>query len=300
MPVPGDRANVIPTNEEITVTVKSLDDIMSGRGEPASEEANASVATESATPAPAEPTGASRDEQGRFAAKQTDAAVAVPEVPVSAPAPTQQPSGQVPIQALDAERGKRKELEERYDRDMRELRDQLARLSAPPAPTEPPKPPPALWDDPDGYLQHQLTPVQQQMQEMREALQETQAISTHGAAKVQAAKQAAEALFNTPQGAALGRELMAGGNPFDNLVKWHERQTMNAEIGGDLEAYKAKIRQQIMDEIASQQQPQTAPTPQPAPAPNLPTAFAKTPAGGPRGGAEYGGPRPLSEIMGGR
>lgn len=297
--MPGDRANVFPTNEEMTVTVKSLDDIMSGRGEPVSEEANAPVTTESAPAAPEEAAGASRDDQGRFAAKQTEAAVAEPEVP-AAPAPTPQPSGHVPIQALDAERGKRKELEERYDRDMRELRDQLSRLSTPPKPTEPPKPPPALWDDPDGYLQHQLSPVQQQMQEMREVLQETQAIGVHGAAKVQAAKQAAEALFNTPQGAALGRELMAGGNPFDNLVKWHERQAVSAEIGGDLEAYKAKIRQQIMDEMASQQQPQPTPTPQPAPAPNLPTAFAKTPAGGPRGGAEYGGPRPLSEIMGGR
>lgn len=299
--MPGDRANVVPTNEEMTVTVKSLDDIMSGRGEPASEETTAPVTTESATPAPTEAAGASRDEQGRFAAKQTDAVVEEPQATPAAP--SQQLSGHVPIQALDAERGKRKEAEERYERDMRrmqELERQIQLLSNPPKPTEPPKPPPALWDDPDGYLQHQLTPVQQQMQEMREVLQETQAISTHGAAKVQAAKQAAEALFNTPQGAALGRELMAGGNPFDNLVKWHERQTMNAEIGGDLEAYKAKLRQQIMDEIASQQQPQPAPIPQPAPAPNLPTAFAKTPAGGPRGGAEYGGPRPLSEIMGGR
>lgn len=297
--MPGDRANVLPTNEEMTVTVKSLDDIMSGRGEPVSEEANAPVATESATPAPAEAAGASRDEQGRFAAKPTEAAVVEPQATPSAQA--QQLSGYVPIQSLDAERGKRKAAEERYEQDMRrmqELERQIQALSNPPKPTEPPKPPPALWDDPDGYLQHQLTPVQQQMQEMREVLQETQAISTHGAAKVQAAKQAAEALFNTPQGAALGRELMAGGNPFDNLVKWHERQTVNAEIGGDLEAYKQKV---IQDYLAAQQQhPQPTPTPQPAPAPNLPTAFAKTPAGGPRGGAEYGGPRPLSEIMGGR
>lgn len=298
--MPGDRANVLPTNEEMTVTQKSLDDIMSGRGEPVSEEANTPVATESATPAPTEAAGASRDEQGRFAAKPTEAAVEEPQATPAAPA--QQLSGHVPIQALDAERGKRKEAEERYERDMRrmqELERQIQALSNPPRPTEPPAPPPALWDDPEAYLKLQLNPVQSELERTRNLVLELHASTRYGADKVQAAVDAVKSITpGSPEWHALEAETSKAANPYESLVKWHERQTVNAEIGGDLEAYKQKVIQDYL--AAQQQQPQPTPTPQPAPAPNLPTAFAKTPAGGPRGGAEYGGPRPLSEIMGGR
>lgn len=129
----------------------SLDEIMSGRGGEAASEIKT---TPEAVPAPAASAdGTSRDDKGRFAPKASDLAPVVQPsaAPVADPAaplapemsPEQQPNGFVPIKALDAERGKRKELEERYEKDMREMRDRLDRLSQPAKPVEPPAPPPS-------------------------------------------------------------------------------------------------------------------------------------------------------------
>lgn len=279
----------------------SLDEIMSGRGEampdtPTAPKANAD------TPAPAD--GASRDEKGRFAAK----ADPTPNAPAPAPAepqaptpenPEQQPSGFVPIKALDAERGKRKELEDRYEKDMRELREQISRLSQPQQPAEPPAPKVTLWDDPDAYLQDQLqsqlTPVQQQLMETREFVSETLAVQAHGAEKVEAAKKAIEQIAATPEGQQVVRKMMQSRHPFDELVKWHNEHSFRSEIGSDPEAYKQKI---IAEYLASQQQPAQpqSPTP-PAPAPVMPSSFAKSPTSGPRGPEVASGPRALSDIM---
>jgi hypothetical protein len=273
------------------VTEQSLDDIMSGRGNPVSDETTTTTAEPAAITAAPE-AGTGRDELGRFAPKPGEPG----STTTVEPTPTQ-PNGHVPIQALDAERNKRKDIEDRYDREMREMREQISRLAQPKPTAEPPAPPPSMFDDPDAYLQHQMSPLQSALQEVREELWETKASSVHTAEAVQAAKVAAEALFGTPEGAALHQQITASGNPFENLVKWHKKQQALAEVGEDPEAYF----QRRLAEMQSTNQSQTTQQPQeqPAQAP-IPTSFAKAPSGGPRGGPGYGGPRPLSEIMGGR
>ena len=266
------------------MTEQSLDDIMSGRDLPAPETATAPAVAD----APA-PDGHARDDKGRFAVKQPEAA---PSPTTEAPTPAA-PTGHVPIQALDAERGKRKDIEERYDREMKELRDQIARLSQPQKPAEPAPAPPSMFEDPEAYMQHQLSPVQSEVQQVRNMLMKLEATQTHGADAIQAAYEAAKLIENTPEGKALEAQVMSGGNPFANLVKWHKSQSLLSEIGTDPEAYKKRIIDEYLAQNALTQQP--SPTQQPATAP-MPTAFANTPNGGPRGGPEYGGPRPLSEI----
>lgn len=276
----------------------SLDEIMSGRGEAVSEP----TTKPEATSAPAEPAeGTVRDDKGRFApkAEPTPAAAAPATAEAAQPpvteTPEQQPAGHVPLQALDAERSKRKALEDQ----VREMQQQLTRLSQPQqpaAPAEPPKPAPTLWDDPDAFLQSQLTPVQQQLMDQREWISETMAIQTHGQEKVEAAKLAIEEAARTPDGQLIIQKMMQARHPFDELVKWHEEHSFRSEIGSDPEAYKQKI---IADYLASQQQPTTqaqAPA-APAPAPVMPSAFAKAPTSGPRGPEVASGPRSLSEIM---
>ncbi len=269
----------------------SLDDIMSGRSEAVPE-----PTTPAPTPdAPDQPGSASRDDKGRFAAKAEPEVAPTPAATQAAPtpeAPEQQPNGLVPIKALDAERGKRKDLEDRYEKDMQELRAQLARLSQPQTPAEPPAPPPTLWDAPDEFIASQLTPVQQQMADMREFMSENLAVQAHGAEKVEAAKKAIEQIARTPEGHQVIQRLTQSRHPYDELVKWHTSQSFMNEIGTDPDAYKQRIIQEYL--ASQQQQPQTTP---PAPAPVLPTSFANDRTSGPRGGPEYGGPRALSDIM---
>ena len=265
----------------------SLDEIMSARGQ--------SVPDATPTPEPAVPAEGttSRDDKGRFAAKTEPAAGPTP-APQAAPTPEnaeQQPNGFVPIKALDAERGKRKELEDQ----MQELRAQVARLSTPQKPAEPPAPPPTLWDAPDEFIASQLTPVQQQMADMREFVSENMAIQAHGAETVEAAKKAAEQIARTPEGQQMISRLLQSRHPYDDLVKWHKSQSILSEIGTDPEAYKQKI---IQEYLAQQQPtPQAQPQAPQAAAPVMPTSFAADRTSGPRGGPEYGGPRALSDIM---
>ncbi|MOA06186.1 hypothetical protein D3C78_1258130 [compost metagenome] len=172
---------------------------------------------------------------------------------------------------------------------MAELKGQITLLSQQRQPAPQPhqeQQPVTLWDDPENYLKGQLSPVQQQLAEVRELIFENQAAQRHGVDKVQAAKDAADALDPTGK-VNLHRELMSGGNPFDNLVKWHQQQQVMARIGNDPDAWlqaelekrlsdpaeQAKILERIRSGAAantSRSQPTTA----------LPPSLSRLPAGG--------------------
>ncbi|PST19726.1 hypothetical protein C7U61_14635 [Rhizobium sp. JAB6] len=244
-------------------------------------------------PAPVnEQPAVARDDQGRFATKTpAEAPAPVVDQPVAATPTEQQPiPGNVPVGAVKAEREKRQAAEadaEALRREVAELRGMVVARQQP-AP-QPPKEerPIALWDDPDAYLQNQLTPFQQQMQEMREELWESKAAAVHTPEAVQAAKAAAEKLFGTPEGNALHQQITASGNPFDNLVKWHKQQQAIARVGDDPEAFiqaelerrladpaeQAKILERIRSGAASN--PTTA-----QPVTSLPPSLSRLPSGG--------------------
>ena len=278
------------------MTEQSLDDIMSGRGASASSENSTETNAANAATTAASPSGQTteqgqqRDGQGRFAGKEQTPA------PGQADNATTQQPGHVPIQALDAERGKRKETEERYEKKLKELEDRIASLSKPQQAAQQAQPvaPPEIFEDPDGYIRHQLTPVQQQMMDMREFVSENMAVTAHGADAVNEAKQAVEQVAATPEGQRVIAEMLQSQHPYDALMKWHKKQRAMAEVGDDPEAY---FQRRLQEMQAAQQQPQTQ-TQQPATqAAPLPTDFSGAPSGGPRGGPEYGGPRSLTDIM---
>jgi len=279
------------------VTEQSLDDIMSGRGASASSENStetdtANAATTAATAPSGQTTeqGQQRDGQGRFAGKEQASAPGQAEN-----AATQQP-GHVPIQALDAERGKRKETEERYEKKLKELEERIASLSQPQQPAQQ-QPKPTLFDNPDGYMQEQLTPVQTAILDMKEFVSENMAVQSHGQEKVDAAKEAIEQAATTPEGQRVIAEMIQSKHPFEVLMTWHKRHTAFAEVGDDPEAWFQK-RLAAMQGGQQQPQAQSQQTQQPAAqAAPLPTDFSGAPSGGPRGGPEYGGPRSLTDIM---
>ncbi|MND21597.1 hypothetical protein D3C87_626300 [compost metagenome] len=235
-----------------------------------------------------------RDEAGRFAA-QTDTQPPVTQTDADAtehPDDVAQHQNGVPVRAVKDEREKRQAAQaeaEQLRREMAELKGQITLLSQQRQPAPQPhqeQQPVTLWDDPENYLKGQLSPVQQQLAEVRELIFENQAAQRHGVDKVQAAKDAADALDPTGK-VNLHRELMSGGNPFDNLVKWHQQQQVMARIGNDPDAWlqaelekrlsdpaeQAKILERIRSGAAantSRSQPTTA----------LPPSLSRLPAGG--------------------
>lgn len=220
----------------------TLDEIMSGGGEavPAAIEEQQPEA------------GQLRDEQGRFAANTADAPVVEHEQPAQAETHAEN-GNKVPVGAVQEERQKRQEAQRRADdleRQLAALQGQVTLLSQQRQPAQPQQEekPVTLWEDPDNFIQSQLSPVQQQMQEMREMIWEGQAAQLHTAEKLEAAKAAASALMGTPAGQALHSEIMAGGNPYSNLVKWHERQQTLATVGNDPQAWlNAELEKRMAD-----------------------------------------------------
>jgi hypothetical protein len=221
--------------------VNELDEILSDNGE---------AVPENLTTEPSQP----RDDNGRFSQTAIDAGGENfdPVVNGNAPEDTNH-SGGIPAQRLKAEADKRREAEasaEALRREIAELRGMVQANSTPKpqqAPREEPQPA-TIWDNPEVFLGNQLSPIQAQMQEMRELMWEGQAAQTHGMETLAAAKTAAEALFGTPEGAELHRKLTSGGNPFDQLVKWHKQQQAFAKVGEDPDAWlEAELEKRLSD-----------------------------------------------------
>ncbi|MFB7145014.1 hypothetical protein ACWGMK_06190 [Agrobacterium deltaense] len=264
--------------------MNELEEILSGDSN-AAPGADATTTTERA-----------RDEAGRFAA-QTDTQPPATQTTVDADTATQtddagQHQNGVPVHAVKSEREKRQAAQaeaEQLRREMAELKGQIELLSRQREPVQKPQQeqqPATLWDDPENYLKGQLSPVQQQIEEMREMMFENQAAQVHGVEKLQAAKAAAEALDQAGK-ANLHRQLMSGGNPFDNLVKWHQQQQVMARIGNDPDAWlQAELEKRLSDPAEQAKilerirSGATANTSRSQPTTALPPSLSRLPAGG--------------------
>ncbi|OAP40363.1 hypothetical protein AU381_00090 [Sinorhizobium glycinis] len=224
-----------------------LDEIMSGVGDAMPETTDIQQQPEQ--------TGQQRDEHGRFAAKAEEPAVVEPEQP-AAIEPHAENGNKVPVGAVQEERQKRQQAQQEAEtlrRELAELRGQVTLLTQQrqqPAQAQPQQEqqPATLWDDPDNYLKSQLTPVQQQMNDMREFMSENLAVQAYGAETVNAAKAAIEAAARTPEGQHAIQQMMQSRHPFDNLVKWHKRQQTLSQVGDDPQAWlQAELEKKMAD-----------------------------------------------------
>jgi len=245
-------------------------------------------------PTPAPQLDQHRDESGRFSQKPSEPARAETLVePVQQPQETPADNkGGVPVGAVQAEREKRQAAQQEAEalrRELAELRGMVMaqRQPTPQTPQQEQKPA-SIFEDPDAYLQSQLNPVQQTVQELREELWESRAAVVHTQATVDAAKAAAEALDPVSK-QNLHRQLMAGGNPFDILVKWHKQQETLSKVGGDPDAWlNAEIEKRLSDPTFLAQAVERAragATPAPGnrqqqPVTSIPPSLARLPAGG--------------------
>lgn len=262
--------------------MNELDEIMSGDSNAAPE-----IQQE-------QPVTQPRDDSGRFATKQE--APAVVEQPVAEVQPVSQElteehpaNGGIPQARLKAEAEKRREAEAdaaALRREIAELRGMVQARQQPAQPQQE-KPAPNLFEAPEEYITSQLSPVQQQLQEMREELWESRASALHTPEALQAAKEAAGALAGTPQGRALHEHIMAGGNPFDNLVKWHKQQQVYSRIGDNPDAWlDAEIEKRMQDPqflaqaVERARAGASATVNRSQPNTNLPRSISRLPAGG--------------------
>lgn len=296
----------------------SLEEIMGERG-------SAAPSTERSTEThEQEPQGQPRDEHGRFASQQREGA---PEGGEPGHEPGSQaeagdgrapPQGSVPQQALHASRQAEKEAREEAAaarREVAELRAQVAGFmqgfgrqqpQQPQQPAPPPMPDPLA--DPEGFTTRVFSEAERNAED--KALRHI-----HGSSLERAHRQHGE-LFEQAWNAAVQYSRV---NPaFDQamrgtydlgeaVVAWYNRQRMLADVGSDPAAYRERVRQELLAEIAAGKQPAQTPAPRAtggAASGNgrttMPSDFSGGGGGG--GGARRGvddaGAMSLNEIMG--
>lgn len=298
----------------------SLDAILSGAA------ANATV-SEPVTAAP-EPQGTSTASAEPSTTPAAPAATAEPKPEGTAPATpegTEKEPATVPLAALKDERAKVKRYTEQVADFDKKLSDQnaawerrfeqlLGAVRAPqPQPQqkapEPQKP--DFFADPDAAIeaaiQARLAPVMADQGQIREQLSQQFAVQQHGAETVSAARAEIERRVNENPDAMRGefQRIMSSGNPWNELVKWHKKESALKEIGDDFAGYEAKVRAKILEEMKGTA-PAAAAAPDPAlvapgaaadPAPVLPTNLAQARNAGTRSGPAWNGPAPLQDIF---
>lgn len=281
------------------MTDQPLDDITSGQGADA-------PALESAPADGSQGRPENRDERGRYAAQQQqdDTGAAAQQEQNGRP-----PEGFIPIQALDARLAKQAEGFQKQLREQAENFQRQFAVFAPKPPVETPKAPPHFFDDPDAAFDNRLRaaidPIQQSQTSIVENFSRMMASDKFGEDTVNAAMSEIEKrVSQNPQGMrATYERIMRAPHPYGELVKWHKEVSALSTYGDDPEAYiNAEVERRIAAAQGGQQQnggQQFQPQHQQRP-PTMPSSFASARNNGPRSAAPSSGPRPLSEIMGGR
>ena len=226
----------------------------------------------------------------------------------------------VPVAALQAERQKVK----RYTEEVADFRKALtetnasferrmAELVEAVKPNAEPVAAPDQFDDFQGATRHAVKPEFDRYDQSLEAQNtrwekrsQREAVKEYGADIVKQAYEAVGKFVDTGSPEA-GRFIeylrKESDHPFDDLVQWHKKQQIKAEIGDDPVAYEAKVETKVLakygltPETAAQsqqggQQQQEQPAARVAPS-NLAGATNK----GARTGPAWAGPASLSDIF---
>lgn len=244
----------------------SLDSLLND--EPAVEAVEAEPAQE---PAPVEaPSGPVRDENGRFAAKETG-------VEDTGPPPDKLPQDE--YKAIREEREKRQRLEAELDA----LRNTVQQLQTP---AEPPAPPPSVWDDEQAYGGHIVSQaVQQATFNARLDMSEMMVRQANPDFDDMKAKFLELAGTNP----ALREQALADPHPWNKAYQIAKNAAAVEELGAvDLNDLRAKMR----DELLAEMQAQAPVTPMQAP----PSLTGERNVGA-RSGPTWSGPASISDLL---
>ncbi len=230
-----------------------LSDIMSDREPEAAPETEAVEVTETERP---------RDENGRFVSKQVDTDAAptqqqAPETPESQPT-TDDSAAHVPSWRLREVNEQRTAAERRAEEVTRQnyaIQQQMAAMESRLAELTKPKPTPVdFFENPEGALQQRVEPIQQgferQLSEIRLDMSRELAVTRHGEEAVTEMEAAiAQAMQRSDPGmAALAAEMRSSKFPALVAMKWHQGEKLRSEVGTDLNAYKAKLKAELLED----------------------------------------------------
>lgn len=265
-----------------------------------------------------------RDDRGRFAPGQArqqaeqDAQAHQQQDQQPAPDqgqqvdPTRPPPGFIPQQAFDARMAK---AEKQFQDRVAALEAQLNQFRhQQPVQQQPQRQQPPDWfDNPDAAfearLQERLAPIAQGQGSIVENFSRMMASEKHGEDAVNSAMQDITNRVQTNPAAmqATYMRIMRSPHPYGELVKWHKEQSALSTYGDDPEAWRTAERDRMRAEILAEmqgdgQQAQAQPQQgqQQVAQQAMPSSFAGARNNGPRAVPGFSGPRPLSEIMGGR
>ncbi len=216
-----------------------------------------------------------------------------------------------PVTALTAERRKYKENLAAVERKLEQQNSQMQQLqqillaqrqAELQATQQKQEPEPDFWEDPAGFVQRREEKLRQEFAKQRIAERDAQsrfmAEKEHGQEPVAEALNAIGSLQKqNPQAAnALLQHFNSSPHPYGTMIEWHKRATAIAEMNGDPNAYREKLKAELMAEL---QQHQTSQGQAPA-MDNMPSNFTGGRNVGARSGPEYGGPQSLTDIFGRR
>ena len=163
---------------------------------------------------------------------------------------TDAPDAPVPAGRLREEA----EARRRAERERDELRGRLDAFTQrqPPQQQTPQKL--DMFENPSGFVKQEVSPFldqfRQELQMTREAMSLDNAINRHGDDKVMAARQALEQGMQRGDQNVWGlyNRAMQSHDPYGVIVKWHhERETLNS-IGGDLDGFKKRMREEALND----------------------------------------------------
>lgn len=193
--------------------------------------------------------GQPRDENGRFATRQTEPEQN-PEQQAEQPAKDEAhvPSWRLREVREEAER-RVAETEARWQRQFNELQRQSQ-------PKPEPQPVPDVFEDANGFLQHGVSqavnPIKSELQAQREFMSQQFAESQYGAEKVNAAydwiKQGLAS--RDPDAVATYQRAMQSMHPYGDIVKAHQQRAVYQQIGNDPNAWFEKELERRMADPA--------------------------------------------------
>lgn len=188
------------------------------------------------------------------------------EEPGEPPSPEPEEPKAIPVTALLDEREKRQEAQRRAeeaDRRMRQLEAELRRLQ------QPKQEQPDWYEDPQKAAQFQSHNLQQEFQAQKMQQSKFFAEREFGAETVN------DAVAYFDRHPEQSRQFLSHPSPFHAAVEFYNRQKFVEEVGNDPEAYRAKLREELLAELQQNapQQPATSkpksPPPSAAKAPSV-------------------------------
>lgn len=224
---------------------------------------------------PAEPDEPTEGDKADPTGEQDQPETKPAETAKDAPPASQDDAPHVPRKALEDERRKRQQLEQ----ELNQLRQSYQ-------PTQPPQDDQRQHLPPEVILQQQIINERMNMSEMmlRQQHEDVDTVIQRFEAEVQ-------------KNPALAAELRNQTHPWKWAYDYAKRLTLMDEIGSDPEAYKTRVREQLLAELQQQQPQQPEQATPAAEKPNLPKSLAGARSVGARGAPAWTGPTPLDSII---